>query len=240
MRHKSREPAITIRRRTLVEACVQTITSAEAAERAGADRIELCAALATGGVTPGAGVIRTVRARVGIPLQILIRPRTGNFVYREPEVEAMLAEIREARRAGADGVVLGALDHGGFIDRRATARLVDAAGPLPVTFHRAFDQVADQLAALETLVGLGVARVLTSGGPVRADDGIPRLAELVRVAGGRIGILAGGRVRASGVARLAAETGVGEVHLGPCTEPAGDLDLDELTAVLEALSQPDR
>jgi len=152
----------------------------------------------------------------------------------------MLAEIREARRAGADGVVVGALDHHACIDREATARLVEAAGPLPVTFHRAFDQVNDQPGALETLVDLGVARILTSGGAVRADDGIPKLAELVRVSGGRIGILAGGRVRAPGVVRLSTETGVGEVHLGPCTDPLGDLDLDELTAVLEALSWPDR
>ncbi len=191
-------------------------------------------------MTPGAGVIRAVRRRVGIPLQILVRPRAGNFVYRGPEVEAMLAEIREARRAGADGVVVGALDHHACIDREATARLVEAAGPLPVTFHRAFDQVNDQPGALETLVDLGVARILTSGGAVRADDGIPKLAELVRVSGGRIGILAGGRVRAPGVVRLSTETGVGEVHLGPCTDPLGDFDLDELTAVLEALSWPDR
>jgi copper homeostasis protein len=240
MRHKSQDPAFTARRRPLVEACVQTIAAAEAAQRAGADRIELCAALETGGVTPGAGVIRTVRAGIGIPLQVLIRPRVGNFVYRGPEVEAMRAEIREARRAGADGVVLGALDHHGRIDREITARLVEAAGPLPVTFHRAFDQVTGQAGALEILIDLGIARVLTSGGAVRAEDGIPRLAELVRASAGRIGILAGGGVRAPGVARLVAETGVGEVHLGPCTAPMGDLDLAELTAVLDALSQRDR
>lgn len=240
MRHKSHGPAITIRPGTLVEACVQTIASAEAAQRAGAGRIELCAALETGGVTPGAGVIRMVRAGVGIPLQILIRPREGNFVYREPEVEAMLAEIREARRAGADGVVLGALDHHGRIERETVARLVEAAGPLPVTFHRAFDQVTDQAGAVELLIGLGVARILTSGGAGRAEDGIPRLTELVRASAGRVGIVAGGGVRAPGVVRLVAETGVGEVHLGPRTEPTGDLDLDELTAVLEALSRADR
>ena len=227
-------------RRTLVEACVQTIASAEAAQRAGADRIELCAALETGGVTPGAGVIRTVRARMGVPMQILIRPRAGDFVYREAEVEAMLGEIREARHAGADGVVLGALDHLGSIDRETTARLVEAAGPLPVTFHRVFDQVTDQKGALETLVDLGVARILTSGGADCTDDGIPMLAELVRASSGRIGILAGGRVRAPGVVRLVAETGVGEVHLGPWTGARGDLDLEELAAVLEALARGDR
>lgn len=240
MRHKSQGPAIIASRRTLVEACVQTIVSAEMAQRAGADSIELCAALETGGVTPGAGVIRTARARVGVRMQILIRPRPGNFVYREAEVEAMLGEIREARRAGADGVVLGALDHLGSIDRETTARLVEAAGPLPVTFHRAFDQVNDQPGALETLAHLGVARILTSGGADGAIDGIPRLAELVRASGGGIGILAGGRIRAPGVARLVAETGVGEVHLGPRTGPSGDLDLEEFAAVLDALSQADR
>jgi len=240
MRHKSHGPAIASPRRTLVEACVQTVVSAEAAEQAGADRIELCSALELGGVTPGAGLLRAARARVGIPLHVLVRPRAGDFVYCDEELAVMVGEIREARRAGADGIVTGALDPGGFIDRDATARLVEAAGPLPVTFHRAFDQVRDQSWALEVLVELGVTRILTSGGAETADEGIPMLARLVRVSAGRITVLAGGGVRAAGVVRLVTESGVREVHLGPTTGPRGDLDLEELSAVLRALSPANR
>jgi copper homeostasis protein len=214
--------------------------SAEAAERTGADRIELCAALEVGGVTPGAGLLRAVRARVGIPLHVLVRPRAGDFVYGHEELEAMVGEIREARRAGADSIVTGALEASGSIDCGATARLIEAAGPLPVTFHRAFDQVRDQSWALEALVELGVTRILTSGGAETADEGLPMLARLARASAGRIVVLAGGGVRAAGVARLVAETGVSEVHLGPRTGPRGDLDLEELSAVLRALSPAGR
>jgi copper homeostasis protein len=224
----------------LVEACVQTIASAEMAERTGADRIELCAALELGGVTPGAGMLRAVRARVGLPLHVLIRPRTGDFAYPDAEIEAMVDEVREARRAGADGIVTGVLEPGGVLNMRATARLVEAAGPLPVTFHRAFDRVLNQYHALEALTGLGVARVLTSGGAGTAIEGVPMLAGLVRAAAGRIVVLAGGGVRAAGVTRLVSETGVTEVHLGPLTGPRGDLDVEELAAVIAALPAASR
>jgi len=235
MRHKSLGSAPSSRPRPLVEACVQTIASAEAAEQAGADRIEVCAALEVGGVTPGTGQLRAVRARVDIPLYVLIRPRAGDFVYRDAEIGAMVDEVKEARRAGADGIVTGVLDPGGFIDASATARLVAAAGPLPVTFHRAFDRVPDLHQALETLASLGVARVLTSGGAETAILGIAMLAELVRASASRIVVLAGGKVRATGVARIVAEAGVTEVHLGPIAGCQGDLDVGELSAVLAAL-----
>jgi copper homeostasis protein len=119
-------------------------------------------------------------------------------------------------------------------------RLIDAAGPLPVTFHRAFDRLRDQPGAIETLTELGVARVLTSGGAQTAIEGTTRLAELVRVSAGRIVILAGGGVRASGVCRLVAETGVGEVHLGPLTGSGGELDMEEVSALLAALRRASR
>lgn len=240
MRHKSLGSGTYPQPRALVEACVQTIGSAEAAERAGADRIELCAALELGGVTPGAGQIRASRARVGVPLHVLVRPRAADYLYQEAELEAMVDDVREARRAGADGIVTGALDPGGFINMTAMARLVEAAGPLPVTFHRAFDQLRDQHEALESLIGLGVARVLTSGGAETAAEGVSMLAELVRASAGRIKVMAGGKIRAAGVSRIVAETGVSEVHLGPRTGPRGELDLEELSAVLRALSPAGR
>lgn len=235
MRHKSLPPAQE-RRPVLVEVCVQTPASAEAAQRAGADRIELCAALEVGGVTPGAGLLRAVRARVGLPLHVLVRPRSGDFVYAPAELEAMLGDIAEARRAGADGVVLGVLAPDGTVARESCARLVEAAGPLAVTFHRAFDATRDSGEALETLADVGVGRVLTSGGAPTAAQGASALSRLVQAAGQRLTILAAGTIRADGVTGLVEATGLRELHLGPCRGPQGDLDEDALRAVLRALA----
>ena len=143
---------------------------------------------------------------------MLIRPREGDFVLGAGELELMAVEIGAAKAAGADGIVVGALTGSGAIDRPAVRRLVDAARPLTVTFHRAFDQVTDQVAALELLVALGVGRVLTSGGAPTALEGAGRLRELVEAAAGRIVIMAGGSVRPDNVAELVRRTGVMEVH----------------------------
>lgn len=221
----------------LVEACVETVESAVLAATSGADRLELCAALEVGGVTPGSGLLRAVRTRVDIPLQVLIRPRTGDFQYDAGTLEAMRFDIAEARRAGADGVVLGALNPDGNVDREALATLLEAARPLSVTFHRAIDRTPDLGAGVATLVELGVDRVLTAGGAETAASGLAGLAGLVRRFSPTIGIVAGGGVRADNVCRIVRESGVREVHLGPRLPGNGELDVVELAATIGNLSR---
>jgi copper homeostasis protein len=198
----------------LLELCVTSVASAVAAERGGAARIELCSDLLEGGVTPSAGLIARVRARVSIGLQVLIRPRGGDFCYDDEELAVLEHDVRAARDLGADGVVLGVLDPDGQVDVAGTRRLVQAARPLGVTFHRAFDMVRDQQAALEAVIAAGADRILTSGGEGTATLGAPGLAALVQAAGPRITIMAGGGVRAVNVAALIARTAVSEVHAG--------------------------
>lgn len=197
----------------LVEACVDSVASAVAAERGGARRLELCDALFDGGTTPSAGMIAACRERVSIPLFVIIRPRGGGFVYSDDELDVMRRDIAAARGLGAHGVVIGALRPDGTVDPTRTRSLVEAAGDLPVTFHRAFDFTPDLGAALETLVVTGVTRVLSSGGAPTARDGAPALASLVRQAGKRMGVMAGGGVREDHVRALVDATGVREVHV---------------------------
>jgi copper homeostasis protein len=219
----------------IIEACVETVASAVSAQRAGADRIELCSDLAEGGVTPSAGLLRAVRARLEIPLHVLIRPRAGEFVYDTAEEEVMLADLCEARRAGADGVVIGALSTGQRVHRGRTERLVAAAGSMRCTFHRAIDETPDLEASLALLVELGISRVLTSGGMATALQGAATLARLQTRWGERITILAGGGIRAANVGRIVRETGVPEVHLGPRLPGSPELDIAELEAVIGIL-----
>lgn len=198
----------------LVEAAVATSASARSAESAGAGRLELCSDLVEGGVTPSLGLLEAVRKRVAIPVHVLIRPRGGDFLYDDEELEVMLRDIALARNAGADGVVIGALDRAGDIDRESTARMAEAARPMAVTFHRAFDLTRDADAALDTLIALGVHRLLTSGQAADAGLGAPLIARLVERAGGRGIIMAGGGVNESNAARIVTATGVREIHVG--------------------------
>ena len=203
----------------LVEACVDSLASAREAAAAGADRLELCQNLTEGGTTPSLAVLADVRERVSLPLHVLLRP-PGDFCYPGDEIAALLRDIAAVRRLGADGVVLGALTPDRRVDATATRRLRDAARPLALTFHRAFDQTHDPFEALDTLLELGIERVLTSGQAATAEAGIPILKALVARGAGRIGILAGGAIRGDTVRRIIAETGVSEVHLraGPNAE----------------------
>ncbi len=198
----------------LIEAAVETLEGAIGAEREGAGRLELCADLPRGGTTPGPGLLRSVRARVEIPIFVMIRPRPGEFRFSAEECESMLWDIAEARRAGADGVVIGVLDSRGEVDREWTARLVEGAKPLPVTFHRAVDRTSDVARSVELLAGLGVDRVLTGAGPGSAIQGVQGLASLVRLLGARIRILPGGGVRAENAAEIVRVTGTDELHVG--------------------------
>ncbi|WP_431219855.1 copper homeostasis protein CutC [Leifsonia xyli] len=204
---------------TVVEICLDDLAGVRVAEEAGADRIELCADLASGGITPSIGTVAAaLRSASRIGIQVLIRQRPGDFVYDGDELQAMVDDIHSIRALPHPaevtvGFVIGALRPDGRIDADATRRLVAACGDAPVTFHKAFDQVPDRAEALEQLVGLGVGRVLTSAGAPAVLDGAEDLARLVEQAGERIVILAGGGVRPGNVSEILARTGVREVHL---------------------------
>lgn len=196
----------------LLESVVETADQARAAERAGAARLELCVRLETGGVTPPPPVLAAVIEAVSIPVFVMIRPRPGDFVYTDAELAQALREIAGVRAAGAAGIVLGVLRDDSRIDVERTRQLVEAADGLPVTFHRAFDAVPDQEAALEDAMAAGVCRLLTSGGAVTALEGADRLRVLVERARDRLTVMAGGGVRAGNVRALLGRTGVREVH----------------------------
>jgi len=197
----------------LVEACVDSVESALAAEAGGASRVELCDNLVEGGTTPSAGMIAACRSRLSIPIFVLVRPRGGDFLFTADELEVQVRDVAAARERGADGVVIGALRADGTVHREQTAALMAAAGAMSVTFHRAFDVSRDPAESLDALMGLGVARVLTSGQAPSALLGAATLAALVARGAGRIGILAGGGIHEDNVADIVARSGVGEVHV---------------------------
>ena len=207
----------------LIEAAVESAEGAMVAERAGAQRIELCANLTDGGTTPSAGTIGTTLARVKAPVFVMIRPRGGDFLYTGVELDVMTRDIATARSLGAHGIVLGVLTRDGTVDVEHTSALVEAARPLPVTFHRAFDLTIDLGEALERLITCGVARVLSSGGAPRAADGIEQLAALVRRAGDRISVMPGGGISALNAATIIGETGAREIHVGGTIPVASEM-----------------
>lgn len=195
----------------ILEVCIDSVEAALAASRGGAQRVELCADLLEGGVTPSAGLITTVRKQIKLDLFVIIRPRGGDFCYTDSEFAVMEAEIEHARALGADGVVVGVLGEDCRVDVARTRRLVELAAPLPVTFHRAFDHAPDLEAALEDVIATGARRVLTSGGAADATTGAETIARLARQARGRIQVMPGGGVRLANIAALAA-TGATEFH----------------------------
>jgi len=204
----------------LLEACVETLPAALAAEEGGAGRIELCVSLELGGLTPPEALVAECVRRLSIPVFVLARPVPGPFVLSGPELDRLLGDIRMAADRGAAGVVAGALTAAGTIDEPALEAIVAAAGTRPVTFHRAFDAAADQLSAVDILSRFGVARVLTSGGAATAAKGAARIRALVERAAARIGILAGGSIRAHNAAALVQATGVTEIHSRTPEDPA--------------------
>lgn len=197
-----------------VEIAVEDLAGARAAAAAGAQRIELCASLLTGGLTPSLGCLQVVRKSVAIEVACMIRPRGGDFVYSDGELEAMVRDIGHARDAGADAVVFGCLSAASRIDRAGLQKLMAAAGPLPVTFHRAFDAILDPDAALDELVDLGIARLLSSGGARTAEAGVSALSRLVTRAGTALVVMPGGGVRSHNAAAIVRATGAIEIHSG--------------------------
>ena len=214
---------------TLLEICLDDLGGAAIAEHCGADRIELCADLAQGGTTASLGTVATVLASIStVGAQILIRQRPGDFVYQRTEVDAMVRDIEAigALTRPADvnvRFVVGALTADGRVDVPVMTRLLRACGSAPVTFHRAFDAVADQGASLEVIVDLGIDRVLTSGGQASALAGVGQLADLVDQADDRVSILAAGSIRPHNVAEIVRKTGVSEVHLRAATDETSAL-----------------
>jgi len=184
-----------------------------AAERGGADRVELCDNLLEGGTTPSAGAIKTARARIQIGLQVIIRPRGGDFLYSDTELDVMREDVRMARDLGAEGVVVGFLSAGGDIDSERTREFIELARPLNVTFHRAFDMCRDPQQGLEDLIALRVNRVLTSGQEAGCMEALDLLAELHRQAAGRIIVMPGGGITPRNAHRIVEATGVSEIHL---------------------------
>lgn len=196
-----------------LELCLESIESAIAGERAGAQRVELCANLLEGGTTPSAGTMRAARENLSLAINVMIRPRGGDFLYTDAEFAAMRHDIQIAKDLGADGIVFGLLRADGSVDVERTRELVELSAPLPVTFHRAIDVSRDPLEALEDVIATGAARVLTSGGRPTVMEGIDTIASMVQAAKGRISIMPGSGIRASNVLTVIEKTGVREVHM---------------------------
>lgn len=197
----------------MLEICATNIQSARSAQAAGAGRIELCSALDSGGLTPSPGLIEAVCQQVQIPVNVLLRPREGNFYYSSAELDIMLKDIRFCREAGAAGIVIGALTPKGQIDIATINSLLKKAAGLDITFHRAFDYTPDPFEALETLVELGIPRVLSSGQAATAYEGRFLLKKLVAQAGERICFMPGAGIHAGNIRDIAESTGAREFHL---------------------------
>lgn len=194
----------------LVEVCANSLESAVNAQRAGANRVELCAELGVGGITPSHGLIKLVREQLSIPLHVLIRPRSGHFTYSDDEFDTMCADIEFCKMIGVDGIVSGALleDHG--IDIERTATLVALAKPLHFTFHRAFDWTTKPQEALPELEGIGVRTVLTSGQHMKAEEGLPNLKAWQKTS--KVTIMAGAGITPDN-AQLFRKAGLKAIHL---------------------------
>jgi copper homeostasis protein len=198
--------------RILFEACVDSPEAAIAAQTGGADRVELCASLLEGCITPSAGSVQLARQHLEIGLQVMIRPRGGDFCYTDIEFEIMKLDTEMARKMGADGVVIGILKPDGSVDKERTGELVALARPLSITFHRAFDMSRDPYEALEDLIDLGVDRILTSGQENTAIEGLDLITDLVQKAGERIIIMPGAGINERNIAKIVRQSGVREVH----------------------------
>lgn len=199
-----------------VEVCANSFVSALEAQKGGADRIELCYDLEHGGTTPSAAAIRLAVEKLkpsGTDVFVLIRPRSGDFMYSDIELEVMQRDILFCKEHGVDGVVIGLLTTDDQIDVENTARMADLAQPMQVTFHRAFDFVADPFEALEQIVGMGIQRILTSGQKSSALEGSDLIRQLIETAKNRIIIMPGGGITSANIEAVFAKTGAKEFHL---------------------------
>jgi len=224
--------------RPLLEISVESLASAIAAERGGADRIELCEYLAVGGVTPAESLMRQTRAAVKLPIFAMIRPRDENFVYSASELAQMRSEIALAKSFAMDGLVLGILRRDNTINVEQTRKLVELARPLPTTFHRAFDETPDLHVALESVISTGATRILTSGGKPTAFEGASVLADLVRATNCRIKILPGGGINPTNLCEVVSLTRASEFHSGlGSTLPYGQSSSHAFESAVRQLAQ---
>jgi len=196
-----------------IEICANSVTSCIEAQKGGAYRVELCAAIPEGGTTPSYGDMVLARELLSIKLNVIIRPRSGDFLYSDLEQKIMLKDIEVARKLGIDGVVIGCLTPQGDVDMVRNRELIEAAGEMSVTFHRAFDMCRDPFESLEKIIELGCSHILTSGQQPKAEQGIPLLKKLVQQADNRIVIMPGSGITDQNIAKIALETGAHELHL---------------------------
>jgi copper homeostasis protein len=220
----------------LVEVPVFSLESAIAAYKAGAHRIELCAAPAEGGLTPSAATLRLTKKYVLIPVHVMIRPREGDFCYSEKEFETMLLDIMAAKTTGCEGVVAGILKPDGSVDKTRLAILVEAAYPMNVTFHRAFDMSKDLDESLEAIIGTGCSRILTSGGKQTALQGINKIAELKLKANHRVTIMPGSGINAENCKHIASVTSAHELHLSARRFVPGQMKFRQTSLTMGALA----
>ena len=197
----------------LVEICCGSLEDALEAEQGGADRVELCSALFLGGLTPSMGTVIEAKARLKIPVMVMIRPRGGGFCYTEPEMAVMERDTVLAVEQGADGIVFGILNADGSIDEKRSRRLRKLIGDRQAVFHRAFDVTPDPFRALDQLVELGITRVLTSGQEDTVPEGLPLIKRLIEYAGDRIQVLPGGGIKLNSLCQVVEATGSNQVHL---------------------------
>jgi len=202
-----------MKNKTLIEICVDSVESAIAAEKGGADRIELCDNLFEGGTTPSAATIELAKKYVNINVNVIIRPRGGDFLYSGIEFETMKRDVLIAKDSGADGLVFGILTPDGFIDKERNAELLSLSRPLPVTFHRAFDKSSDPFKSLNDLICLGIDRLLTSGQEQSAFEGAGLISKLIKMAEGKIIIMPGGGINENNISKIISLTGAKECHL---------------------------
>jgi copper homeostasis protein len=223
----------------LLEICAQSYTSALIAQAAKADRIELCAALEVGGLTPSLSLLLAVRRDLTIPICVLIRPRAGDFVYTDAEFEIIKNDVIWCRDNGMDGVVVGCLDEQNELDASKMKQLARLAYPMDVVCHKAFDRTPTPSVSLKKLMDWGYDRVLTSGGAKNVVEGQAVLKALVEQAAGQMEILAGGSVRADNVVELVTTTGVTQVHSSANQfyedKNCSETDVEEVKRIVERL-----
>ena len=206
------------------EICIDSVEGVVASANAGADRVELCSALLEGGLTPTYGMVKqAASASKSVAVQVMIRPRGGDFLYSDDEFDVMKEDILQLRTIGVSGFVFGLLDAEGNVDADRTGQLIEISRPASVTFHRAFDMARDPYDALETLIDLGVDRLLTSGQAATVLEGAPLIKQLIERSGGKIVVIPGGDITARNVARILKETGAGEIHFAALETQPGPM-----------------
>lgn len=199
--------------RKVIEVCLDSVESIMAAEKGGADRVELCSDLFEGGLSPSIGMVRVAKRLTHIPINAMVRPRGGDFCYSDVEFEVMCAEVEAFKAEGVNAIVFGILTPDGDVDMDRSRRIVELARPLAVTFHRAFDMTRDLSKSLEDLVSLGIERVLTSGGEASVAEGADTLKALIEQAGDRIVVMPGCGIKERNFRKLDSIIGAREYHM---------------------------